>query len=462
MTPAATLSDAIRVAQAVERDLNAYRSCPDAELLDRARLAAELRRVADAHSALATGEIARRSAAALGGAGLVHRAGHRTVEEFLKHTTGVTGRDAASAVRVGRMLHDTGGGLAPVGAAVVAGTVSVAAAESIRAGLGEASEAVPIEVLSQAAGRLCDEAQTLDPDRLQRRAREIRDEIDQAGVADREAAWRAQRSLRLVRQADGMTRIVWLIDPESAAIVTEVFDRITSPRRGGPRFVDPAARERAEHVRDDGRTTEQLASDGFTELLRQAATVDREVLLGSGAPAVRVLVAATDLERGAGHGVLEGTHESVSIATVERLACADGVQPLTIDTTTGQALDLGRSQRLFNPAQRIALAVRDGGCLWLGCERPPSWSEAHHITPWRHHGRTDIADGVLLCRHHHLQLHNEGWSITRRAGRYWLHPPPGSGRPGALLETKSRAVREIVARRLTPDQASENLMSAMG
>ena len=462
MTSATTLSDAIRVATAVARDLDAYRGCTDSELLDRARLAAELRRIADAHAVLVTGEIARRSSPDLGGAGLANRAGHRTVEEFLKHTTGVTGRDAASAVRVGKIVHDTGGGFASVGAAVIAGTVSTAAAESIRAGLGEASAAVPVEVIRQAAEKLCDEARTLDPDRLQRRAREIRDELDAAGVADREAAWRAHRSLRLVRQSDGMTRIVWLLDPESAVIVTEVFDRITSPRRGGPRFVDPTARERAENVRDDERTTEQLASDGFTELLRQSAAVDREVLLGTGAPAVRVIVAVTDLENRTGHGVLEGAQESVSIATVERLACADGVQPLSIDLTTGKVLDLGRSQRLFSPAQRTALAVRDGGCLWPGCDRPPSWSEAHHITPWRHHGRTDIAGGVLLCRHHHLRLHNEGWSITRKGGRYWLHPPPGSGRPGALLETKSRAIREMLDRRRWENPVREKLVSSRG
>ena len=35
-----------------------------------------------------------------------------------------------------------------------------------------------------------------------------------------------------------MTRVHGLLDPESAAIVVPIFDAITSPRRGGPRFVD--------------------------------------------------------------------------------------------------------------------------------------------------------------------------------------------------------------------------------
>jgi hypothetical protein len=438
------LRAATRALAEVPRAVAVCRELGDADLIEAARVLAEARRLVDAHAVLVTGEIARRSAPDLGGAGLVQRSGHRTVEDFVRVATGATGRDAAAAVRVGRIVQGEGGGLAAVGAAVVSGRVSATAAESIRAGLGDAGPGVPDALIAQAAERLCDEAQNLDPDRLHQRARQIRDEIDEAGIGDREEARRARRSLRLVKQADGMTRIVWTMDPETAAVVTEVFDRITSPRRGGPRFVDPESRERAEAVRDDPRTTEQLASDGFAELLKQSSTVDSTVLLGSGTPGVRVLVAATALETGTGHGTLEGTHEAVSIRTVERLACADGVQPVTLDPTTGHVLDLGRTRRLFSTAQKAALAVRDGGCLWIGCDRPPSWTEAHHIVPWARHGRTDVADGVLLCRHHHLRLHNEGWSITRRAERYWLEPPPGSDRSGALLESKSRAVRVLL------------------
>src|SRR5690606_18856004 len=59
----------------------------------------------------------------------------------------------------------------------------------------------------------------------------------------------------------------------------------------------------------------------------------------------------------------------------------------------------------------------DGGCLWPGCDRPPAFTEAHHTRQWkRDGGRTDVADGVLLCRFHHLQLHNNGWEIRREPG----------------------------------------------
>jgi hypothetical protein len=385
----------------------------------------------------------------------------------LLKTTGMTGRDAATTVRVGRLTQGSsvaggglegggleGGGVDVVGSRVLDQTVSVAAADAIRAGLDGVSGVEP-ELVAQASELLCDEAQKLDPDQLLKRAREVRDELDEAGIADREAVLRSRRSIRRIDCRDGMKRIIWDYDPESAGVIDEIYDRATSPRRGGPRFVDSELAERADRVADDPRTVEQLASDAFTELLRQAATIDESVLLGSGAPAVRVIVPAADLEHGVGHGVIEGSDEAVGIRTVERLACANGIQPIAVDAD-GHGMDLGREQRLYSRRQRIALAIRDGGCLWTGCERPPSWTEAHHIDHWQHGGRTDLDRGVLLCKHHHLRLHNEGWSIHLRAGRYWLEPPPGSGKPGALLVTKSRAMREHLARQHEVGRQSES------
>jgi hypothetical protein len=447
------LSTALRAVESAPMEPLAAVS--DEQLRALVALGASLRQAVERRSALIAGEVARRSAPEFGLSGFAQRTGHRTVQEFLRAEAGMTGRDAAAVTRVGEIANTPGA----LGDALRDGRVSVAAADAIQAGLGSAgsgsaglgsdglgsdADALPPEVIAQAVERLCEESATLDPDRLQKRARELRDELDEAGIADRERARRSARSLRLVRQADGMTRIVWLLDPESAAVVTQIYDRATSPRRGGPRFVEAGARERARGVVDDERSTEQLASDAFTELLRASATIDRSVLLGGDEPAVRVLVRVADLASGGptGHGVLE-SGEAVGMATVARLACG-GSEPILF-SDDGRALTLGRTQRLFNRRQRRALAARDGGCMWPGCERPPSWTEAHHIRPWAQGGRTDVDDGVLLCRHHHLRLHDEGWRVTRIGGRYRLEAPPGSGRQSVMLETKSRAVRELLA-----------------
>ena len=104
--------------------------------------------------------------------------------------------------------------------------------------------------------------------------------------------------------------------------------------------------------------------------------------------------------------------------------CADGFVPILFDKDGQQIMNVGRDERFFTPRQRTGLAARDGGCRFPDCDRPPSWTEAHHINEWdRDHGRTDIADGVLLCRHHHMLVHNNGWQITRTGTEYFVVPP---------------------------------------
>ena len=154
----------------------------------------------------------------------------------------------------------------------------------------------------------------------------------------------------------------------------------------------------------------------------------------------------------AGLGFIEGQTEPVSIATVERHICEAGTVPVHFNTD-GQVVNLGREQRLFSARQRKALAARDGGCRFGDCERPPSWCEAHHIDHWkRDNGKTDIDAGILLCQHHHMLLHNNGWEIERggpgNSASYWLVPPvdvdPEQKR--IVMPVKSAAARRLMGR----------------
>jgi hypothetical protein len=439
MTSTGTLREAIALAATVPCTPEWFHRLPDDGVVDHARLGAELRRLGDLHTSLAVGEIARRSTGAYGSENLLHRTGYRRIEDFVKTTAGVTGREAGTLTRVAELTQAPAEGLGPVATAVLEGTVTAGAADAIRAGLGD-RDSIPVEVFEQAAERLCVEAQTLDPDRLQKRAREIRDEIDEAGIPDREHRLRQARSFKMYRQSDGLTKVIWVMDPLTAASVTEIYDRATSPRRGGPRFVD---NETAERIVNDSRSTEQLASDTFQQLLEAGATVDDSQLVNSGGPVVKLIVPLEALDTRTGHGVIEGSDEAVSLTTVEAAICTGTLTPYVLDPA-GQVLNLGRTQRLFSTRQKAALALRDGGCLIRGCPRPASWCEAHHRKHWtRDHGPTDLDDGVLLCKHHHLMAHNEGWEIDRRDGVYVLRIP---GRPPETLESKSRAVREHIHR----------------
>jgi Domain of unknown function (DUF222)/HNH endonuclease len=78
-----------------------------------------------------------------------------------------------------------------------------------------------------------------------------------------------------------------------------------------------------------------------------------------------------------------------------------------------QLLDLGRATRLITPALRRALTVRDGGCIAAGCDRPASWTDAHHLTHWLHGGPTNLDNLVLICRIHHRAVHEGGWQLGR-------------------------------------------------
>ena len=426
-------------------------SVGDAELLRLVAASASNERVARAHSALLAGELVRRSAPELGHDGLAQKSGHRTPQKLIQATTGVTAREAAQAVRVGG-LEQTHPWLVAVADAVVSQRVSTDAADSIRAGLGMPSDDVPGSVLAEAAGKLLDAAADVDADRVFHLAREARDELDAVGIVDRERAARQARELRVQRLRDGTVRIVWHLDPTEGSVISEIYDRATSPRRGGPRFVSAGPgsdAERAQQVIDDPRSTEQLASDVFFHLITAGAEVAPGQLLGHGAPAVRVTVTEQQLVARTGHGRLQRTQLPVPITTVERLACTQGTVAVVFDGH-GHPLDVGREHRLFTPRQRTALAERDGGCLWTGCDRPPSWCEAHHIQHWtRDHGRTDIADGLLLCKHHHLLLHDHHWEIERRGparSEYWLIPPPDHLDPlPRLLPSKSRTLAELLA-----------------
>lgn len=403
-----------------------FTALDDAALLSTQARLAETRRRIDAAIASASAEVHRRSHRDLGYDGLAQRLGAGSAEKLVQQVAGVSRREAGALVRIGSLDASS-----PLAAPVASGSVSVEAAEVIRVGLGSATSSVSADSIVEATRALVALAPSLTIEQLASRARSLRDELDAAGVPAREAELRERRYLRLTPAADGMVRLAGLLDPASATLVADSFDAITSPRRGGPRFVNPEAKARSAALQNDPRTLDQLMADALVDIFRVAAAVDPGRLFGQRRPAVRVLVAERDLRRAASTAQLETTSATangatVSLATAARYACEGGIQPIVVGQS-GDVLRLGRAQRLFTSQQRLALAARDGGCRFPGCDRPPSWCEAHHIQPWSHGGRTDVDAGVLLCRHHHLLVHNNGWQIVRRGQEFFAIPPPGVG-----------------------------------
>ncbi len=75
-------------------------------------------------------------------------------------------------------------------------------------------------------------------------------------------------------------------------------------------------------------------------------------------------------------------------------------------------LDLGRTTRLANRAQRRALRTLYATCAIPGCSVRYDRCKLHHIIWWRHGGRTDLDNLLPVCTHHHTKIHDTGWDIS--------------------------------------------------
>ena len=139
-----------------------------------------------------------------------------------------------------------------------------------------------------------------------------------------------------------------------------------------------------------------------------------------------------------GVAFVEGRDEPIAATDALRMICTTGFTPLLFDPS-GQTIDLGKDQRFFTARQRRAISVRDGGCMYPGCDRPPGDCEYHQINPWAQHPShrtSEVRDGILLCRRHHKMVHDHGAKIARNEGTYALIWP---GKEAVVLHSKSGA-----------------------
>jgi Domain of unknown function (DUF222) len=442
LDPLAAWAGVVAALEQVPTDALSLRGIDESMFLNLVELQARAARHLGAGGAVIAGEVAYRSRPALGMRGLAQRTGFRTPERLLTLTTGATKQQVLTALSAGKLLVEiaddgrvdevTGEVLAasqpwlrPVAAALSAGRISTSAAQSIGAGLGVPNSAVTAGQLEVAAARLVDDAVAgMDADRLWKRARDARDELDVAGVKVREAELFETRSITHYPLPTGGGKAIWTMDPETYAAFKDIYDRSTSPKLGGVRFVNKEQSQRANTIAADDRTPVQLASDAMLQLLRLGADANPEFLLGSGAPIIRITVAEDAIETGTGFGTIEDQNDPVSIDTVRRLLCGGDAIRIGFDQKAN-VLNVEAEQRLYSKRQREVLAVKFGGCMHPDCDRPPSWTEAHHIHQWvRDNSKTVIDNSILLCKWHHLKYHNQGYEIEiDDNGNYWQIPP---------------------------------------
>jgi hypothetical protein len=336
-----------------------------------------------------------------------------SVATWLAAETRTDPRERAGELALARSLERTWTGL---GAAVADGSVHLAQARVIAHALEDLPAAeVGLEGLARAEEALIGYAEQYAPRQLRRLGRRIFEvaapeaceEAEGKALEHEERRAAAVTSLSLRRLGDGTTRLSGRLADAVADRLRTYLEAYTSPRHRGLGEGDrvPPRRQRGQ---------------AFGALL-EAVDPGRLPLHGGDATTVLVSIDLDTL-----HSQLAGIglvgEEPISASQVRRLACAAQIVPVVLGGKS-EVLDLGRSRRLFSPAQRKAMAVRDKRCRTEGCEIPAAWCEAHHATtPWIEGGRTDIKDGALLCSWHHHRAHDPKYDARRGPdGDYRFH-----------------------------------------
>lgn len=205
--------------------------------------------------------------------------------------------------------------------------------------------------------------------------------------------------LYLSRTLDGRTEVAGHLSAEDAAVVEQAMAQAgPGPVPNGDGAPPSAPQRRANALADVCRW--------FLTHYDQASTGVRN------RPQVSVIVGLEDLVDGGPGRLADGT--AVPASTVARLAC-DSLLHRIVMSARSAILDYGTAVRSISPALWAALVVRDGHCRHPGCDRPPSWCEAHHIQHFSKGGPTCLSNTVLACARHHHLWHDQGWALELSA-----------------------------------------------
>jgi hypothetical protein len=380
-----------------------------------------LRRLVDALE----GQWLQRLAAvdARGAAGADHGAQVGSTAAWLRNRLHLGAGAAASMVRTARALFR--GPLTNTAQALCGGEISTAHA----AVLAHGTRDLPTQVAAEAEPVLLEAAARLDPPRLRRVLDHLQLVADPDG-ADHQAERRYQRrGLWLASTVEGMVALNGLLDPEGGHTLLAALESLARPADG-----------------HDPRSGDQRRADALVELARRTLEGGQLSKTGGVRPQLAVVVDLHSLQEP--HGAMAGEVVAgeggwagpLAPETCRRLACDSAIsrvlvtrhpshQPLDqggdgadqppgigdlggeqglagrlraamawlppiLGGAPSQPLDVGRTTRVVQPAQRTALAVRDGGCVFPDCARPLTWCEAHHLISWLDGGPTDLINLV--------------------------------------------------------------------
>ena len=261
---------------------------------------------------------------------------------------------------------------------------------------------------------LLEAADQMLPDNFDRHARKWSDnKLIEQGLDPLERQRRAREAKLWVEKETGLGVLMAKVPRPQFGHLRQAIDSYYMHllRRDGTDGTDP----------DEVRTPKQRLADVVVELLTNRHAVTGEFITETVGIKAK---ASTQLIVVAPAGVVDGTDpdgqvEMIGVGPVPRHL----LETLSPDTELagmifdrrGRPLWLGRNQRLGNAAQRLAIAVRDGGCF--ECGAPMHRYELHHIKEWhRHRGRTDVDNLVAVCRQHHKWLETNNLALRGNVG----------------------------------------------
>jgi hypothetical protein len=321
--------------------------------------------------------------------------GALSVIAWLRSNCKLSGGAAAERVEVARALDQ----LPKTEAAFARGDVGYQHV----AVLARAAEHVGVAAVRKAEASLLQAAESMDPGQFTGVAKHFEHRVDAAAVLEEANRAHERRYVHVGEPMDGMVRLDGLLDAEGGAILRTALNAGMLPGK------------------DDDRTPGQRRADALVDLCRRKAGGSAT---GAGPRPHLVIRASLDTllgTPGAPAGELE-VGGSVPAETVRRLACDAA---LTRITGRGELeAEISHASRSIPPSTRRAVEARDRRCVAGSCDRPPQWTDCHHLQHWTQGGPTQLPNLVLLCRRHHRMVHEEGWGLRRgEHGRWGLVPP---------------------------------------
>jgi hypothetical protein len=295
-----------------------------------------------------------------------------------------------------------------VAVAQATGVISPEHARVITTTIDKLPHAVEAEYGAPVQACLIQQAAELDPMRLANLARQIVDYLDPDGSLSDDADHERHREVNVVRNRDGSFTVTGRLTPECGALAETVFDSLSRPVPATDGTPDP-------------RRAGQRRHDALQDLLTRALRVGQLPDCG-GVSATLILTAGiADAEAGTGfattaHGGLIPIKRAIDLV-------GDGQIITVLFDPHGGILDYGRLKRLAPLAMRLALIARDKGCTFPGCDRPPTWTQAHHVRAWADEGPTSLENLTLVCGYHHRNFARQGWRVNMIDGQpHWIAP----------------------------------------